>query len=377
MLPQSTDITASTLPSGMSAADRLIQVTTNKHFASDNYAGAHPEVLEAILKANHEHSGAYGNDQFTKELEQILKNHFGDDAHAFPVFNGTAANVISLQSVLPRWGAVICADSAHINVDEAGAPERVGGLKLLTVPAVDGKITPELIASRMHGINDVHRAQPLAVSISQVTELGTCYTPTEIQEIADFTHENGMVLHMDGSRLSNAAAHLGVSLRAITTDVGVDILSLGGTKNGALGAEAIVVLGGTDPQSTATTLSYLRKINLQLASKMRFISAQLVALYGTDLWLRSAEHANLMAERLSAGLQSTAVTTTRPRESNAVFIETSKAVAEAVKEHFKFYEWAETGEKTAEYRLMCSFDTTPEEVNELCDLFAEHVARQS
>ncbi|MFI5086170.1 MAG: threonine aldolase family protein, partial [Actinomycetales bacterium] len=267
-------------------------------FASDNYSGVHPEILAALAAANDGHQVSYGEDAYTEHLQTLMEQHFGAGVEVFPVFNGTGANVLSLQSVLPRWGAVVCARTAHINMDENGAPERVGGMKLLAVDTPDGKLTPELIAREAWGWGDEHRAQPLAVSITQTTELGTCYTPAEIRAIADFAHGNGMSVHMDGARLANAAAHLDLPLRDFTRDAGVDVLSFGGTKNGMLYGEAVVVL---NPEAS-TGLKYLRKMNMQLASKMRFISAQFIALLSDDLWLRSARHSNAMAARLRAAV---------------------------------------------------------------------------
>src|ERR1700709_1172804 len=273
--------------------------TNYRGFASDNYAGAHPEVLAAIAAANGGHQIAYGEDVYTAELQKVMKSHFGQQAETFPVFNGTGANVTALTSVMPRWGAVICSSTAHIHTDEGGAPERISGLKLLTVDTPNGKLTPELIETQAWGWGDEHRVQPAVVSITQTTELGTLYTVAEITAIAQYVHARGMVLHMDGARISNAAAALGVPLRAFTTDAGVDILSFGGTKNGLLYGEAIVVL---DP-SKSDGLIYLRKLNMQLASKMRFVSAQLLALLADDLYLRSAAHANDMAARLRSSLE--------------------------------------------------------------------------
>jgi threonine aldolase len=332
-------------------------------FASDNYAGVHPEVLEAIATANTGHAPAYGSDPWTARFGAIVRNLFGEQAEAFPVFNGTGANVLSLQASLPRWGAVICAQTAHINVDEGGAPERVAALKLLAVPAEHGKLTPELVDREAWGWGDEHRAQPLAVSISQSTELGTCYTAAEVRALADHAHERGMALHMDGSRLGNAAAHLGCSLAEITSEAGVDVLSLGGTKNGLLGAEAVVVLN----PAAATGLPYLRKLDMQLGSKMRFISAQLLSLYEGDLWLRSAGHANAMAARLRAGLEALIadgadIALPHPTQSNAVFAELPPAAKARAHQRFHFYDWP--GDDSL-VRLMCAFDTTPDDVDAL------------
>jgi threonine aldolase len=256
-------------------------------FASDNYAGIHPEVLEALTRANAGHAVAYGDDDETERLRDLVREHFGPQAQVFPVFNGTGANVVALQSMCRPWEAVICAESAHVNVDEGGAPEKVAGLKLWTVPTADGLLTPELVDVHAVRAGDVHRAQQAVVTITQSSELGTAYTVDQLGRLADHVHSRGLRLHLDGARLANAAASLGVALREITTDVGVDAVSFGGTKNGAMGAEAVIVL---DPE-LARDVPFLRKSAMQLASKMRFVSAQLAALLTDDLWLRNASHA--------------------------------------------------------------------------------------
>jgi threonine aldolase len=332
-------------------------------FASDNYAGAHPEVIAAIAEANGGHQIAYGEDVYTARLQEVFKEHFGDHAEAFPVFNGTGANVIALTSVLPRWGAIVSTTTAHIHTDENGAPERMSGLKLLPVPTPDGKLTPELISTEAWGWGDEHRAQPLAVSITQTSELGTLYTVAEIKAIADFAHEHGMVLHLDGARISNAAAALGCSFREFTTDAGVDILSFGGTKNGLLYGEAVVVL---NPERSAG-LTYLRKMNAQLASKMRFVSAQLIALLSDDLWLRSASHANAMAARLRSSLEAelaagsiTGLGFSHDTQANAVFATLPAGIADRLRERFRFYDWDAS---IGEVRWMTSFDTTEADVD--------------
>ncbi|QUW18197.1 low specificity L-threonine aldolase [Agrococcus sp. Marseille-Q4369] len=342
-------------------------------FASDNYSGVHPEVLDAIAAANGGHQTAYGADAFTARLQEVVREHFGDAASAFPVFNGTGANVVALQALLPRWGAVVSAKTAHINVDEGGAPERVGGIKLLTVPTPDGKLTPELIDIEAWGWGDEHRAQPLAVSITQSTELGTLYSAEEIRAIADHVHERGMLLHMDGARLANAAVALDAPLRAFTTDAGVDILSLGGTKNGAMGAEAVVVLSArAGEQRVGEALVYLRKLNMQLASKMRFISAQLVALYDGELWRRNAEHANAMAARLRAAVEDVpGVSFAYPTQSNGVFARLPAGVADRVRERFFFYDWDASA---LEVRWMCTWDTTEDDVDALARAVREAAA---
>ena len=340
-------------------------------FASDNYSGAHPEVLEALTAANVGHASSYGDDPWTAGFGELARDLFGVQAEAWPVFNGTGANVISLQAALPRWGAVICARSAHINVDEGGAPEKVAGLKLLPLDTPDGKLTPEPVDREAWGWGDEHRAQPLAVSISQSTEFGTCYSPAEVRALAEHAHARGMTLHMDGSRLGNAAAHLGVPLAAITSEAGVDVLSLGGTKNGLLGAEAVVALN----PDAVPGLVYLRKTNMQLGSKMRFVSAQLTALYAGDLWLRSAGRANAMAARLRAGLEAPgalpAAALPYPTQSNVVFVKLPAAAKASARERFHFYDWPGDPDLV---RLMCSWDTTPEDVDELVAAIAAGLA---
>jgi threonine aldolase len=349
--------------------------TEYRGFASDNYAGAHPEIIAAIAEANGGHQISYGEDAYTAQLQKVMREQFGEQAETFPVFNGTGANVTALTSVMPRWGAVISSSTAHIHTDEGGAPERISGLKLLTVDTPDGKLTPELIETQAWGWGDEHRVQPAAVSITQTTELGTLYTPVEIRAIADYVHARGMVLHLDGARISNAAAALGAQLRDFTVDAGVDILSFGGTKNGLLYGEAIVVL---DP-SKSDGLIYLRKLNMQLASKMRFVSAQLLALLDDDLYLRSAAHSNAMAGRLRAALDAgiadgsiTGLSFSQPTEANAVFAVLDNAVADRIRDRFRFYDWDRAA---GEVRWMCSYDTTEADVDGFVAAITEELAR--
>lgn len=345
--------------------------TAVRGFASDNYSGIHPEVLAAIAAANDGHQIAYGEDQYTERLQEVFRSHFGERTRAFPVFNGTGANVTGLQAMLPRWGAVISASTAHINVDEGGAPERIGGFKLLTVPTDDGKLTPELVDREAWGWGDEHRAQPLVVSITQSTELGTLYTVDEIKALAEHAHDRGMKLHLDGARISNAAAALDVPLRAFTTDAGVDVLSFGGTKNGAMLGEAIVMLN----PDAADGLLYSRKFNMQLSSKMRFVSAQLIALLEGDLWLRNARHSNAMAQRLRTEVEQgiadgsiKGVGFTQPTQSNGVFATLPDGVADRLREKFRFYDWDAARN---EVRWMCSFDTQESDV----DAFVAELSR--
>ncbi|GAA2873303.1 threonine aldolase [Actinoplanes cyaneus] len=326
-------------------------------FASDNHSGAHPEVLAAIAAANGGHEPSYGADSYTGRLQDVFRHHFGDTARAYPVLNGTGANVVALQAACDRWGAVICADGAHINVDECAAPEKVGGLKLLPVPTSHGKIDLSGVRREAWGFDDEHRARPQVVSLSQATELGTVYTPDEIREVAGFAHERDMLVHLDGARLANAAAHLGEPFRAFTTDAGVDLVSFGGTKNGMLFGEAVVVL---NPRLNHG-MDYLRKSSMQLISKMRFVSAQFLALLDGDLWLRSASHANAMAARLAEGVGALpGAEIGHPVQANAVFVGLPAAALAALHERFDFYDWP-----TGEARWMTSFDTTAEDVDAL------------
>jgi threonine aldolase len=347
----------------------------SRGFASDNYAGVHPEVLAAIAEANGGHQISYGEDAYTEHLHDVVRSEFGPKAEVFPVFNGTGANVVALTSVLPRWGAVVATSTAHIHTDEGGAPEKMTGLKLYTVPTPDGKLTPELIATEAWGWGDEHRTQPLAVSITQTTELGTLYTPAEVRAIADWAHEHGMALHMDGARIWNAAAALGVPFREFTTDAGVDILSFGGTKNGLLGAEAIVVI---DP-SRVDGMVFLRKTSMQLASKMRFMSAQLLALFDDGLGLRSAGHANAMAARLRSALEAgiqdgsiTGLSFSQATQANAVFGILANDAADRIRERVRFYDWDRA---LGQVRWMCAFDTTEADVDAFVTAIREELAR--
>ncbi|WP_248959548.1 threonine aldolase family protein [Sphaerisporangium perillae] len=340
-----------------------------KHFASDNYAGAHPEILQALALANGGHQIAYGEDVYTEALQEVFQRHFGPGAQAWPVFNGTGANVVGLRAMTAPWEAVVCADSAHVNTDEGGAPEQTAGLKLMSVPTPDGKLTPELIDRQAWGFGDEHRAQPRVVTIAESTELGTVYTPEEIAAISAHCRELGMLLHLDGSRLINAAAALDVPLRALTTDVGVDVLSFGGTKSGLLFGEAIVVLN----PSAVRGLIYLRKSSMQLASKMRFVSVQLEALLAGDLWLRNARNGNAMAARLAAAVRDIpGVTVTRAVEANAVFAVLPPEVADRLRKRFRFYTW---NEATGEVRWMTAFDTTEADVDAFAAAIAEEMAQ--
>ncbi|MFE3249493.1 threonine aldolase family protein [Streptomyces sp. NPDC059209] len=349
-------------------AARVHHDPETRGFASDNYAGAHPEVLAALALANGGHQIAYGEDEYTDHLQRVMHGHFGPTAKAYPVFNGTGANVVALQAMTDRWGAVICAESAHINVDEGGAPERVGGLKLLSVPTPDGKLTPELVDRQAWGFDDEHRAMPQVVSITQNTELGTVYTPDEIRALCEHAHERGMKVHLDGARISNAAAFLDVPMRTFTNTVGVDVLSYGGTKNGAIFGEAVVVI---DPDAVRA-MKRLRKLSMQLSSKMRFVSVQLEALLAGDLWLRNARHSNAMAQRLADGVRGIdGVEILHPVQANAVFARLPHDVSVRLQQRFRFYFWDEAA---GDVRWMCAFDTTEDDVDAFVQALKEEMA---
>jgi threonine aldolase len=336
-------------------------------FASDNSAGLHPEVLQALAAAGAGHVFGYGHDAYSQAVQRRVGELFGPAAGAFFVFNGTAANVLSLRAVCRRWEAVICAETSHLNVDECGAPEAIAGVKLLTVPTEHGKLLPELADRRISRIGDEHSVQPRVVSISQCTELGTVYTPDETRALADHAHAHGLLLHVDGARLANAAAALDLSLRELVGDCSVDILSFGGTKNGLLAAEAVVFLA----PGLADGFEYLRKQSLQLASKMRFLAAQFDALLTDRLWLRNARRANAMAARLAAAVERVGgLSVTHPVQTNVVFATLPQEATAALQERFAFYVW---DERRNEVRWMCSWDTTEADVDEFAEAIGETV----
>ncbi len=326
-------------------------------FASDNTAGAHPEVLAAMARVNTGHAPAYGYDEHSERTRLLLRRALGDSAQPFFVFGGTGANVTALDAVLLPQEAVITAATAHIHVDECGAPERHVGCKVLPVETPDGKLTPALVAPHIKGVGFEHHSQPRVISISQSTEYGTVYTPGELEELSDFAHSHRLLLHVDGARLANAAASLDVPIKAITSDAGIDLLSLGATKNGAVGAEAVVFFR----EEPARRFKYVRKQGMQLPSKMRYVAAQFEALFTDDLWRRNAAHANAMARRLADGVRDVpGITITQRVQANAVFATLPKKWIAPLQEKFFFYVWDEA---TSEVRWMTSWDTRPEEVD--------------
>ncbi|WP_433248126.1 threonine aldolase family protein [Streptosporangium sp. CA-135522] len=328
-----------------------------KSFASDNHTGVHPAVLAAIVEANTADAPAYGDDVWTRAMEDAFRAEFGDQATAYSMFNGTGANVVGLGLVLRSYDAVLCPASAHINTNECGAAERLLGAKLIPIPTENGKLTVSDIRGQLFALGNTQRSQPRVVSISQVTECGTRYTADEVAELAEFAHAHGLFLHMDGARLANAAAELGSSMRAFTTDAGVDLLSFGGTKNGAMGAEALVIL---NPELDAPAL-FLRKQGMQLASKMRFVSAQLTALLTDGLWHENAAHANAMAKRLADGVTDLPGVSLRyPVQSNAVFPRLPEKAITELQQRYLFHVW-DAEENVV--RWVTSFDTTLEHID--------------
>lgn len=327
-------------------------------FASDNASGAHPDVMAAITEANMGHAHAYGNDPWTERAVEVVRQHFGEQAEPFFVFNGTGANVTALSAVMRTYEAVICAETAHINCDECGAPERFTGGKLVALPTGDGKLQAGQVEAAITraGVGVEHHSQPRVVSITQSTEFGTTYEPTEVRALADVAHAHGMVLHMDGARISNAAAFLGCGMREFTTDAGVDVLSLGGAKNGMLFGEAVVFL---DPD-LAEGFRFTRKNSAQLASKMRYISAQFTALYGGDLWLRNASHANAMAVRLAGKMQGiSGIEITQAVQANEVFARLPKELIKPLQDVTDYYVWDELA---GVVRWVASWDTDSDDV---------------
>lgn len=340
-------------------------MNNKRGFASDNNSGVHPEVLKAINLVNDGHVVAYGDDPYTAAAIEKIKKQFGEEVEVFFVFTGTAANVLGLKASTENWNSVICADTAHIHCDECGAPEFFTGCKLLTVNSPDGKLTIDLIKKHMHGFDFEHHAQPKAVSITQATELGTVYTPSEIKEICDYAHSFGLLVHMDGARICNAAASLDLSFREMTVDAGIDVLSFGGTKNGLMYGEAIIFFNA----SLARNFKYLRKQGMQLASKMRYIAAQFDAMLTGQLWHRNADHANRMAQLLEAEVTNIpGIRITQKVQINGVFAVVPPEIVPELQKQYFFYVW---NPEISEVRWMASWDTTEEDVNGFVKLLRE------
>ena len=342
-----------------------------KGFASDNNSGVHPNILKAIEKTNSGHVVGYGNDPFTQKAIEVFKQKFGDETEVFFVFNGTGANVLGLSTVTQSFHSIICAETAHIEEDECGAPEKFSGCKLLPVEPVNGKISPESIQHHLKGFDFEHHSQPKVISISQVTEMGTVYQPDEIKALADLAHKNNMLLHMDGARIANAAIALNLDFKAFTKDCGVDVLSFGGTKNGMMMGEAVVFF---NPENTENT-KYLRKQSMQLYSKMRFVGAQFLAYFENDLWKETATHSNKMAQLLKKEVSKIPdVKITMPVEANGVFAQIPRNITQPLQEKFFFYPW---NEKKSEVRWMTSFDTTEKEIYEFVELIKNMIHENS
>lgn len=339
-------------------------------FASDNNSGVHPAVMKELLRVNRGHVVGYGDDPFTETAKELIRKELGPDTEVFFVFTGTGANVLGLAGVTKSWNSVITSHTAHIETDECGAPEKFAGCKVLAVDTPDGKLRPEMLARHMHGFDFEHHSQPKVISISQATEMGTVYTPGEVKELADYAHEHGLLLHMDGARIANAAVTLGVPFREFTTDAGVDILSFGGTKNGMMYGEAVCFLR----PGLSEGFKYLRKQGMQLASKMRFIAAQYIAYLSGGLWKECASHSNRMARELQRRLKEiSGIKITQKVEANGVFVIMPDRVAALLSREYFFYPW---NEQISEYRLMTSWDTTSDDVVQFADklkiMMSEH-----
>ena len=337
-------------------------------FASDNNAGVHPDVLKEIINSNIGHVTGYGSDVYTEQAIRLFKEHFGNSAETYFVFTGTAANVLGLSGIMKSWNSIITASTAHLEGDECGAPEKFIGCKVLVVDTPDGKISPELIEKHMHGIDFEHHSQPNVVSITQSTEMGTVYTVDEITGIATFAHARGMLLHMDGARLANAAVSLNLPFKAFTTDAGVDVLSFGGTKNGMMSGESVCFL----KPGLSNDFKYIRKQGMQLASKMRFISAQYIGYFRNDLWKKCASNSNAMARMLADKLKLIPeVKITQEVQSNGVFVIMPADIAEKMRDHYFFYPW---DEKRSEWRLMASWDTKEEDIEDFITLLKRELS---
>jgi threonine aldolase len=347
------------------------KIKVKRGFGSDNNAGVHPDILKEIIFSNSGHVIGYGSDVYTETAMNIFKEHFGSSVETFFVFTGTAANVLGLSSITKTWNSVITVSTAHLEGDECGAPEKFIGCKVLVVDTPDGKITTDLIEKHMHGLDFEHHSQPKVISITQATEMGTVYTAAEITEIAGYAHDRGMLLHMDGARIANAAVSLNLPFRAFTTDAGVDVLSFGGTKNGMMFGESICFL----KPGLSADFKYIRKQGMQLASKMRFISAQYIGYFRNDLWKKCASTSNTMARLLAEQLkQIPEVKITQEVQSNGVFAIIPKDVVEKVRAHYFFYPW---DEKRSEWRLMCSWDTEEKDVEDFIELLKKELSSLS
>lgn len=342
-----------------------------KDFASDNHSGIHPTILQALNDANPGYAKAYAHDTYTEKAIEAFKKHLGNDIDVYFVCTGTAANVLCLSTLVKPYQGIICAESAHINTDECGAPENYTGSKLLTIPTKDGKLTVEAIKAQLINIGDQHKVQPKVISITQATESGTLYTPAEIKKITEFAHAHGMYVHMDGARLSNAAASLNTTMAAITKDVGVDVLCFGGTKDGMMIGEAVIFFN----KELSKDFKYIRKQGMQLVSKMRFISAQFIALLTDDLWIKNAQNANAMAQLLASEIKKIPqIKMSNTVQANAVFAIIDPKIIPILQDKYYFYVWDDA---TSEVRWMTSWDTTKEDIMEFVAYITKTLAEHS
>ncbi len=336
----------------------------NYSFASDNTASVHPLIMKAIEEVNRGQYVSYGDDPFTEQAINKFKEVFGEDAEVFFTLTGTASNVLSIRAFTQPFNSVLCTDVSHINIDECGAPENIAGIKLVQIKSADGKLNPKMIAPHLGVIGNEHHSQPRLISITQTTEVGTVYTYNELKELTEFAHNNGLYVHMDGARLANAASYLNLSLKKLTYDAGIDVLSFGGTKNGMMIGEAVIIFNRESNRNFIDSFKYIRKQSMQLLSKMRYISSQFIAYFENDLWLKNAEHANKMAQYLSNKLLEfyPDIEIMYKIEGNAVFVKIPERILDELKKDFYFYIWDNNGPVI---RLMSSFETNRSDIDNL------------
>ncbi|MEI7422737.1 MAG: low specificity L-threonine aldolase [Prolixibacteraceae bacterium] len=340
---------------------------SKRGFASDNNSGIHPAILKAIEIANIGHAVGYGDDIYTIEAKRLFREEFGQETEIFFTLTGTGANILSIQTLCPSFASILCAETAHIHTDECGAPEKFTGSKLIPIPSGDGKVSPVELLKKLHGFGSEHHSQPGLLSISQVTEMGTVYTPEEIKKLADIVHQHGLYLHMDGARIANAAVSLGLNFRTFTKDAGVDVLSFGGTKNGLMLGEAVLIF---DPK-LANNTKYYRKQAAQLYSKMRFVSAQFIPYLRDKIWMETAGHSNKMARMLADKISDLkSVKITQKVDANGIFVILPREIIPLIRKEYFFYDWDES---KGEVRLMTSFDTTGEDVLHMAALLKSHL----
>ncbi len=340
-----------------------------RSFGSDNNSGVHPCIMEALTAANSDHAIAYGDDPWTAEAAAVVRELLGEEAiEPFFLFNGTGANVVALQACTLPFHSILCAATAHIAVDECGAPVKLTGASLKEIDTPDGKLTPDLVRPHLHGFGFEHHSQPRVIAISQTTELGTAYTTDEVRALADLAHAHGMILFVDGTRIANACAQLNVSLREMTIDCGVDLFTLGGTKNGLMFGEVLVPLR----EELAQHIRYYRKQTTQLYSKMRYIAAQFIPYLREGLWLENARRSNAAAQMLYDEMRGVkGLEITQKVESNVIFFILPKSITDRLRERYFFYDWDESRN---EMRLVCSWDTTEEDIRQFCDYLKQLTA---